>query len=54
MKPYAKTYRKRKDHKAAECGLCSERTDTNKTPTRLAGKTAIKEEYYKNKLLERS
>lgn len=27
MKPYGKTYRARKDHKATECGICSEQVE---------------------------
>ena len=34
MRPYAKTFRKSKVHKATECRLCSERVAESKSPTR--------------------
>ena len=37
MKPYSKTYRCYKDHKATECGLCAERVEND-------GKTVMRQE----------
>lgn len=37
MKPYGKTYRVSKDHRATECGLCKERVSGVGTYSRLLG-----------------
>jgi len=44
MKPYCKTFRVSKVHKATECGICSEDTSGGANYIRKKAKTEIKEE----------
>ena len=42
MKPYCKTFRARKDHKASECGICSEDTEGGANHERQQAKQEIR------------
>ncbi len=44
MKPYYKTYRVRKDHKASRCSLCRERVADSSTYIRRNAKEDILKE----------
>jgi len=44
MKPYQKTYRKSKIHRARDCGICQERVEVSSSPTRREAKSKIREE----------
>lgn len=48
MKPYCKTIRAFKDHKASECSLCRERKEGGKNYARQQGKQEIIEELIMN------
>lgn len=41
MKPYAKTFRQAKTHKATECDLCAEMVDVSSSPIRLEARKQI-------------
>lgn len=41
MKPYRKTYRASKIHKAKECGICAEEVDRSPSPIRQEAKRSI-------------
>ena len=44
MKPYCKTFRASKIHKASECGYCSEKTESDRTHPRNEAKKGIEKD----------